>query len=278
MGQGTRVQLRRATVVITAFLALAGRPAGAQSARDSGFVTLDARLGGDSAQVTTTTMRRGATYLVQVRPLLADIQIWRRSRDTTAARQLVQSPGPADSLAGWRSFMVTTGEGGEHFVELTNSGIGATTVRVSLLRRAPGDTAATNERRQLVFSDNVSGGPSFVTLDSGVVYRFVAVGGTVFISPRGMYRTPLRPAPIVHPGATGAPYLAEFTGEYRLDSDGNDVSVRIYREAMDAVQMACLANPRGPGCLASRSHRGPRIGIILALISIPIAVAMLQGM
>lgn len=253
------------------------RPVAAQAARDSGYVALDARLGGDSSQVTTANFRRGASYLVQVRPRRAEIRIWRRSRDTTAARPLEQSPVPTDSLSESRGFRITTAEAGEHFVELTNPGIGATSVRVSLLHRARGDTAATNERRELIFSDNVSGGPSFVSLDSGVVYRFIAVGGDLLISPRGMYRAPIRAAPIVHPGATGWAYLTEFAGEYRLDATGADVSVRIYREAMDAVQMACLNNPRGPGCLGSRSRRGPRLGLLLALVSIPVAIYMLQG-
>lgn len=276
MGRPAHRRLTHSVAIVAAALGFA-LPATAQTARDSGYVVLDTRLGGDSAQVTTANLRRGASYLVRVRSLRADIQVRRRSRDTTAARPLEQTPLSADSVTTWRSFRVTAGEGGEHFVELTNPGIGTTAITVSLLRRASGDTLATNERRTLVFSDNISGGPSFVSLDSGVVYRFIAVGGTVYISPRAMYRTPLRPAPIIHPGSTGTPYLTEFSGEYRIDGDGTDVSVRIYREEMDAVQVACLTNPRGPGCLGSRGRRGPRVGLILALISIPIAVAMLQG-
>jgi len=224
-------------------------------------------------QVTTVTLRRGARYLVRVRPAGAEIQIRRRSRDTTTAQPLLASAAP-ESLMSWRAFRVTTAEAGEHFVELTNPGIGATLVRVSLLSRAPGDTAATIERRTLVFSENVSGGPSFVTLDSGVVYRFIAVGSDVLISPRVLYRTPLRAAPMVHPGPTGTPFIPEFTGEYRLDAVG-DASVRIYREEMDAVQLACLRNPRGPGCLASRRRGGTKLGVVLALVSVPIIIVIM---
>jgi hypothetical protein len=263
--------------VVLVLAGLAARPARAQqsasSARpplqsahapDSGRIVLDQQLGGDSVQAARLDLRRGAIYLVEVRPERANVQVRRRVRDGSTSPPLDTVPIPrTDSLLHWRQFGVVAREGGAHVAELTNPGVGATQVRVTLLRRAIDDTVPSSARRTLVFSEIVGGGPSYVTLDSGVVYRVVAQDA-VSLAPRSGYRAPLRIAPLVRGGGTGVPIIPEFTGEYRIDTDAS-ASVQIWREEADPTELACIRNTGGPGCHGPKPHISVRSVLIIGL-------------
>ena len=109
---------------------------------DSGRVVLSTVLGGDSSQASGVTLRARATYRVQVQPARADLQIRRRLTGPTPPPFLTQTPVPAlDTLTHWRTFDITADSGGQHFVELTNPGVGSTLVRVTMLRPPPVDAA-----------------------------------------------------------------------------------------------------------------------------------------
>jgi hypothetical protein len=243
-------------------------------APDSGRIVMDQQLGGDSVQAAPLDLRRGAIYLVEVRPARADVQIRRRVRDGSTAPPLDTVPiSRTDSLLHWRQFGVVAREGGAHVAELTNPGVGATQVRVTLLRRAIDDTLPSTARRTLVFSEIVGGGPSYVTLDSGVVYRIVAQDA-VSIGPRSGFRPPLRIAALVRGGGTGVPVIPEFTGEYRIDTDVS-ASVQIWREEADPKEIACIRNNGGPGCQGSGS--GPHMSnrtVIAIFVVLPLIVVL----
>lgn len=135
--------------------------------------------------------------------------------------------------------------------------------------RATADTART---RELVFSETVGGGPSYVTLDSGVVYRVVANGAAI-ITPRQQYRAPAFRFAGPQPGPFGAPYVPSFTGEYRLDATGSGASVQIYREAVDQRSAACVADPKAAGCIGATPGRR-KYGLLVAMLAAPIAAYM----
>ena len=236
---------------------------------DSGRIVLETRLGGDSAQATTVNLRQGATYRVWVRPARADIQVRRLTNDTAAGARapLDTASLPAeDSSRMSRVFTVTAHDRGDYIVELTNPQIGTTSVRVTMMRRALSDTLSTNMRRRLVWTGTVGGGPSYVTLDSGVVYR-ILVHDAVTFTPRQAFRAP--PFTVLSTDARGfgVPVVPAFTGEYRLDtvSETATSSVQIYQEEVDAAGLACIRNPSGPGC--RKKHP---LGMLLAMLSIPI--------
>jgi hypothetical protein len=125
-------------------------------------------------------------------------------------------------------------------------------VRRGLARLAPSDTTTpASAHHVLVFSEAMSansGGPTFVTLDSGVVYRLYLRGdGEVSLSARDSWRPPPRFAPIVFgeqsappstagtstildervvlrfsqvglAHAAGIPFEAPTSGEYRVEA------------------------------------------------------------
>jgi hypothetical protein len=243
-------------------------------ASDSGRVVLETRLGGDSSQATRVDLRRGATYRVYVRPARGEIVVRKMTQDTGAASRApldTTTVPPDDSTRESRSFNVVARLNGGHLVELTNPRIGTTSVRITLLRRAAGDTLPTTARRRLIYNENVSAGPAIVELDSGRVYRIVH-GLNVYIAPRSGYRPPVRLAPLTRSafgGIAGVPFIPEFSGEYRLTVDpGDDASIQIYEEEADAAEIECIRNPNGPGC---RGQGGvSKTGLLLAMLSIPI--------
>jgi hypothetical protein len=240
-------------------------------APDSGRIVMDQQLGGDSVQAAPLDLRRGAIYLVEVRPARADVQIRRRVRDGSTAPPLDTVPiSRTDSLLHWRQFGVVAREGGAHVAELTNPGVGATQVRVTLLRRAIQDSVPLRDRRTLVFTDNVAPGPSYVTLDSGVVYRIEVRDANIFLAPRSSYRAGVRQHPLVAGsfGSRGVPFVPSFTGEYRIDADGPSASVMIWREELDQVTFACSNsnNMDKPGCRELFPHSSNRTVIAIAIV------------
>lgn len=277
MGEGLRRQVVACAVAVLSGVvpvsarAQANPPATPAIYRDSGHIVLETRLGGDSAQATTVNLRRGATYRIWVRPTRAQVVLRRLSQDTTAAsRAPLDTVGlpSEDSTRTSRMFKVTAREQGEHIVELTNPQVGTTSVRIAIMERAASDTLPTNMRRRLVWTGTVGGGPSYVTLDSGVVYRIVVHDDVVF-TPRQIFRAPPFTVTVQLGHASGIPVIPGYTGEYRMDTASQTAtsSVQIYEEAVDAADIACIRNPAGPGC--RKSKRG--LGILLVMISIPIA-------
>lgn len=160
--------------------------------------------------------------------------------------------------------------------------------------------------RNLVLSEAMYTGsesPMFVELDSGVAYRVTVIGehGVIFIAPEGLSRPPLRFAPISGTQAPGHVFMAPLSGTYRVyaapaegfiesrrapqRSDnyrvtttapatgmpaGDVLQVTIYREEADNRELRCARDAQRPECPRRR------IGLILAAISIPIALLMLN--
>jgi hypothetical protein len=98
-------------------------------------------LGGDSAQATMVQLRRHKTYRVEFSPAAAELTI----RPRTSAGG-VEPPvdtlvtNLADTVAGRRTYRIRAGEGGPYLVELTNTQVGATALRISEVPRMRGDT------------------------------------------------------------------------------------------------------------------------------------------
>jgi hypothetical protein len=171
-------------------------------------------------------------------------------------------------------------------------------------RLAPTDTTTSaSAHRLLVFSEAMSAngsGPSFVTLDSGAVYRlFIDGDAEVVLSAREQSRPPPRAArilfgeqavpvtsvrlvqalhtrpalladqvPLSH--VTGIPFEAPTGGEYRVETmpgTGAVVLVRIFREEADNLSARCVGDPHANGCRGAddRSSRPSRSGVLTVI-------------
>ena len=147
-------------------------------------------------------------------------------------------------------------------------------VEVTLVALAPGDVLPRTGTATLVASEIVSDAPTFVTLDSGVVYRIVP-NGTVYLAPRLLNQPPVRIAPLVSASGTGVPFIPPYTGEYRLYGDANEgpVAVRIYLDEADQRELSCVRNPsqrggRGAADLdpRARGHESLKVLLVAAII------------
>jgi hypothetical protein len=241
---------------------------------DSGRVILETRLGGDSAQATRVDLRAGATYRFEFRPAGAQLVIRRRTRDGSSVPPLqLAPPSMQDTLPGWTINRVTAVEAGEHIVELTNPQVGTTTVRLVMLHRAAGDSLPTRLQATLLYNEDVSGGPVYVALDSGQIYRISVTMGTIYLSPRSAYQAPVR---FVATGGTtagntfGTPFLAEYTGQYRVETDpGATATFRIYSAAGDPIAAACVRNPDGRECLGNPRTERSKLGPFIIALAVP---------
>ena len=265
--------MRRALLVASALLVPAlARALRAQS--DSGRIVLETRLGGDSAQATRVDFRAGATYRLEFRPANAQLVIRKRTRDGSAVPPLqLAAPAMQDTLPGWTINRVTAVEAGEHVVELTNPQVGTTTVRLVMLHRAAGDSLPTRLQATLLYNEDVSGGPVYVALDSGQIYRISVTMGEIYLSPRSAYRAPVR---FVATGGTtagnnfGTPFMADYTGEYRVETDpGATAAFRIYSAAGDPAAAACVRNPHGQDCLGNPRTARSKLGPFIIALAVP---------
>lgn len=239
---------------------------------DTTHLILQTQLGGDSSQVTTVQLRAGATYLIATRTRGAQISVRHLARNGIRAAPLDTLPRQSsDTVPGWFTYRFAAHDAGEHSIELTNPAIGATPVKVILLHRAAGDTLPTTLQHELVFSDHIGPTPNYVTLDSGVTYRILS-NVNVYIAPRHGGAPPFE-AVFADAGAAGVAFRAVYGGEYSLQTDGDDGSVRIYMEASDQVANACQ-KIGGSGC-PYRPRHSIR-GVLFAAALIP--AAMILGM
>jgi hypothetical protein len=239
-------------------------------APDSGRVLIEQMLGGDSSQATTADLRRGAFYRVDAQPSRADISLRLRVRNgTTAPAPLERINLPLDTIPEWRSWVVAVREGGTHVIELTNPGLGATRVRVSALFRARSDTLFLDERDRVIWSEIVGGGPSFVTLDSGIVYQ-VESRTDVSISPRMMSGAPVRQLG----GFTHNPiFTVPLPGEYRIEvARGASAPVKIWVFDEDQSIYHCFRSANDPGCYSHRSLSSR--AVLVGILAIPVFVVL----
>lgn len=139
--------------------------------------------------------------------------------------------------------------------------------------------------RVLVYSEALntrSQTPTYVDLDSGVVYRLTATGdaGVVFLAPYSVGGPPIRFVPISGTQGSGTMFAVPYTGRYRLyastsgtEHEGSSfiLQVSIHREEGDTRELRCARQQAEPGCRARPRYTG----VLLALISLPIAAIML---
>lgn len=243
-----------------------------QATRDSGRVVLETRLGGDSGQATTVFLRRGATYRLAVRPSQAEIVIRPMAQGGANPAPLDLVPA-ADDGSGDRVFTVAARDHSRHLVELTNTQVGATGVRLIFLRRADDDTLRVTGNSRPIFDEFVGDERVSVPLDSGRVYRFVAPA-TIWLTAAG--RDSIRMAPPLR-GRGGVSFIPGATTRYRiLVEAGTDVPVQVYEIEARAEQVACIRDPEGPGC-GLPDPRERRVGMLLAILSFPIMSLVLLG-
>ena len=267
----------RQPIVLLLCLAVCAAPAAAQQASgDSGQVILDTHLGGDSAQAAQVGLRRGATYRLEFRPAGAQLLIRQRTRDGAAAPPLdTLTRSPLDTVpAGWRAVRIQPTANGAHVIELTNPQVGPTSVRLVVVHRSPTDTAG-HAISHLVANENVSGTiPVFLALDSGHIYRIVPVqNAPIYMSPRSISRPPIRFVLIGGPsrGVIGIPFVADFTGDYRFETDpGSEASFQLYEVEGDSAMAACVRRTRGAGCLGNPSTPHSHFAPIVIAISLPV--------
>jgi hypothetical protein len=249
-------------------------PLGAQvPVTETRRVVLDTRLGGDSSQATMVDLRAGATYWLAVRPASAQLTMRRAAPAAPRAEPLrMVALHNADS-ADARAWEVVADSGGRHLLELTNPRIGMARVRLIMVRRGAADTLPVSLRHTLVFSDVVGGGPSYVTLDSGKIYRVIVHDDVVF-TPRQQFRAQPMVVGYTIDGATGVPIMPVFTGEYRLDtvSPTASSSVQIYEEEGDALAQRCFESHGADGCV----RRSGGVASALALAAIIPAIVVLD--
>ena len=249
-------------MVIAVWLALPAGLRAQQVTADSGRVVLETRLGGDSAQATLVQLRRGATYRLEFRPAGAQLSVRARTRDGASVAPLdTLARNPLDSVPGWRTQRVVARDAGYHIVELTNPGVGTTTVRMVLMRRGAADTMPSALVSHLLYNEMAGNNPVYVALDSGKIYRVVVTDGYIALSPRALYKPPVRFVPLsTRGGAFGSAFIADYSGDYRVDGDG---SFQIYSVEGDSAAYACIRRTRGFNCLGNpdtpRSHMAPFI-------------------
>lgn len=259
MGAGSRSAQQLTSLAIMATLA------GVAEAQEVGRFRLN-----DSTRMAFVQFTAGRTYRVEVRPGTAQVIV--RQQYAVRETQLAANPlGPGDSVSGGSGFLVLAGETGAHVLQLQTPG--EAEVRVRVHDDAPGDVRRAMGRSTLIFSDIVTDTYSWVYLDTGVVYRVVA-DGNVYIAPRMLTGAPIHVAPLVRGGGEGTPVMVQVPGDHRLYTDPTgSLAVRIYVEAMDAAELACVRDPSTRGCRQRRLRLpavlGPALfaaGAIMVLI------------
>ena len=263
--------MARRALIIAALLGVPVSLRAQQATADSGRVVLETRLGGDSAQATRVTLRRGATYRLEFRPATAQLSIRQRTRTGSPVPPLDTLPrNPLDSVPGWRTQRIMAQAAGEHIVELTNPGIGATTVRMVLMRRGDADTMPSALVSHLLYNENTSAGPVYIALDSGKIYRVVVSNGYIALSPRSLSRPPVRMAPLsTRGGSFGVPFIADYTGDYRVDG-ADDSSFQIYSVEGDSAAYACIRNTHGFGCIGNPHTRRNNLAPFIVAAAVPL--------
>jgi hypothetical protein len=128
----------------------------------------------------------------------------------------------------------------------------------------PGPPSA---HRDLIFWQALGAGegPAYVTLEAGHAYRLEPAGPFVKLSPRLMNQLPpLFIRPLFGQGTEVRP---SFSGEYRIDVirglplDSVSLSVRVYREEYDDVELACIRDRTEEACRPLRTAEGGRQGL-----------------
>lgn len=258
-----------------ALLLVAALPLAAQQPR----IVLDGQLGGDSARTRPLVMVPPNSYRIEVRPANADLIVRGAHSGRGYGQTLALNPA-GDSLPGGRSYVVTPGDSATYSIVLAGVA-GMAIVRVIEIPPAAGNVAAVLGRETLLLSEVVGVSPTFIELDTGIVYRFVvSEDADVYIAPRLASGAPVRLAPLVRGGGHGIPFMASQPGTYALTTAGGSTQVRVYRAAADAAEMACIRNPRTEGCRAnpqSGQRRRSMLTLAMAVIAIPLAAVVLLG-
>jgi hypothetical protein len=122
--------------------------------------------------------------------------------------------------------------------------------------------APPSAKRELILAQRlVAGeGPIWLMLDTSEVYRLEGAD-SVALTPRVLSdRPPLFRSPLF---GEGVMVLPGVPGMHRLDAV-RDVTVRIFREEYDVVELACIRSPGTEPCRRLRHGRtGPRLGVYL---------------
>ena len=248
------------TVSLTALVIAAVLPLKAQQPR----VILEGQIGGDSARSRTVVMQRPNSYRIEVRPASAELVVRGVSSSRGYGQSLALNPLVGDSVPGGRGFIVMPEDSATYSIALA-SGSPIAIIRVIEVVPGRGDVASGIGRDELLLSEIVGVSPTYMWLDTGIVYRFF-VQDEVYLSPRSVGGAPVRLAPLVRGGGHGAPFMANQAGEYAIFTLAGSAPVRVYRSQADAAELACIRDRRTEGCSQSNRPTSPRnrIGLLIA--------------
>jgi len=241
--------LKRTAAALAVTLLLSGRGLTAQTPQPAGAVIATLHLGGDSAQVAALPLTGGQIYRLEIAPVQAVVQV---RPAATGQRPLphIYRPPMADRVV-W----AVLAQRGTHYIELTNPGIGATTVRV-IAEGVPMALVAAPSLvyDSTVFDESFPGPRGTVELVEGYAYRLEITPPVGDVTIRSA-NLPGAPPMVLYPLSTPALGRGGFTrllvpattDNYRIDVHSNDlVRVRIVLDAKETAQwMRMSAATRG---------------------------------
>jgi len=248
LGPGTHRRLIRSAAVLAALLPLAGR-AVAQESQPAGALIATLHLGGDSVQVARLSLQAGQVYRLEISPATAQVQV-RPPTNGAPTLPRISRPPIAGGIA-W-AFVARRGN---HYVELTNPGMGAVTVRVVAEGVTPAALASAEGAPSLrfdstVFDETFPGPRATVELVAGYAYRLEITPPVGDVSIRYAHTPSLPPLvlyPLSEPSTASGGYARLIvpinTAEFRIDVHTSDiVRVRIILDVRETALWVRVAN------------------------------------
>lgn len=234
----------------------------------------DLHLGGDSTQATTVALRAHEVYRLEITPARALILVRLRSRfpeRPLEARPVTDRTPPA----GGAVFAIAPPRTGDYIVELTNTGVGSTHVRIvrelpAGSRLATGDSTraapsplAASDSEATVLDETYPALPSIVLLMGEIAYRVETqpreAAAAVEIRTRAG-NVPILALPTGTAGGPGFVVIPTSTDEYRVTvATIEPVRVRIIRDPKATARWVRIAE-------ATRDL--PRAGISVRAVAI----------
>jgi hypothetical protein len=232
-------------VILAVLLPVTSR-ALAQAAQPVGALIATLHLGGDSVQVARLPLHAGQVYRLEITPTTAQIQV----RPPTPGAPPLPHIGrpPVDGSIVW-AFVARRGN---HYIELTNPGIGATAVRVIAEGLPPTAVAAAGapvHYDSTVFDESFPGPRGTVQLVAGNAYRLEITPPVGDVSIRYAH-TPGAPPLVLYPlsdpvaarGGDARLLVPSTTSEYRIDVRTSAiVRVRVILDARETASWVRMA-------------------------------------